>query len=106
MFFVSALANGCFGKSPEFLNFSAGDFDYVLTPLLYCDRSGNRVGYGKGFYDGFFETVNSKTLKIGLNFFGPNEIIDDIWKNDIPLDYLITPTEVLSFLGIASKSTK
>ena len=50
------------------------DFDYVLTPLLYCDRSGNRVGYGKGFYDGFFETVNSKTLKIGLNFSDPMKL--------------------------------
>ena len=36
------------------------DFDYVLTPLLYCDQQGNRVGYGKGYYDGFFETVNAE----------------------------------------------
>ena len=82
------------------------DFDYVLTPLLYCDQQGNRVGYGKGYYDGFFETVNAETLKIGLSFFGPDEEIDDLRENDIPLDYLVTPTEVLSFLGAASKSTK
>jgi 5-formyltetrahydrofolate cyclo-ligase len=31
------------------------DFDFVITPLLYCDRQGNRVGYGKGFYDGFLK---------------------------------------------------
>ena len=82
------------------------DFDYVLTPLLYCDQLGNRVGYGKGYYDGFFETVNAETLKIGLSFFGPDEEIDDLRENDIPLDYLVTPAEVLSFLGAASKSTK
>ncbi|MGZ5188250.1 MAG: 5-formyltetrahydrofolate cyclo-ligase, partial [Kaistella sp.] len=82
------------------------DFDFVITPLLYCDRKGNRVGYGKGYYDGFFESVNSRALKIGLNFFGPDEVIDDVWENDIPLDYLITPVEVLSFFGTASKSTK
>ena len=82
------------------------DFDYVLTPLLYCDQQGNRVGYGKGYYDGFFETVNADTLKIGLSFFGPDEEIDDLRENDIPLDYLVTPAEVLSFLGAASKSTK
>lgn len=82
------------------------DFDYVLTPLLYCDQQGNRVGYGKGYYDGFFETVNAETLKIGLSFFGPDEEIDDLRENDIPLDYLVTPTELLSFLGAASKSTK
>lgn len=82
------------------------DFDYVLTPLLYCDQQGNRVGYGKGYYDGFFETVNAETLKIGLSFYGPDEQIDDLRENDIPLDYLVTPAEVLSFLGAASKSTK
>ena len=82
------------------------DFDYVLTPLLYCDQLGNRVGYGKGYYDGFFETVNAETLKIGLSFFGADEEIDDLRENDIPLDYLVTPAEVLSFLGAASKSTK
>ncbi|MGZ5210462.1 MAG: 5-formyltetrahydrofolate cyclo-ligase [Kaistella sp.] len=82
------------------------DFDFVITPLLYCDRKGNRVGYGKGYYDAFFESVNSRSVKIGLNFFGPDEVIDDVWENDIPLDYLITPVEVLSFFGTASKSTK
>ncbi|MGZ5197266.1 MAG: 5-formyltetrahydrofolate cyclo-ligase, partial [Kaistella sp.] len=71
-----------------------------------CDRKGNRVGYGKGYYDGFFESVNPRAVKIGLNFFGPDEVIDDVWENDIPLDYLITPVEVLSFFGTASKSTK
>ncbi|WP_332020468.1 5-formyltetrahydrofolate cyclo-ligase, partial [Kaistella sp.] len=75
-------------------------------PLLYCDQQGNRVGYGKGYYDGFFETVNVETLKIGISFFGPDEEIDDLRENDIPLDYLVTPAEVLSFLGAASKSTK
>ncbi|MGZ5262691.1 MAG: 5-formyltetrahydrofolate cyclo-ligase [Kaistella sp.] len=82
------------------------DFDFVITPMLYCDRKGNRVGYGKGYYDGFFESVNPRAVKIGLNFFGPDEVIDDVWENDIPLDYLITPVEVLSFFGTASKSTK
>ena len=82
------------------------NFDFVITPLLYCDQQGDRVGYGKGYYDGFFETVNVKTLKIGLSFFSPEEEINDLRENDVPLDYLITPAEVLSFLGTGSKSTK
>lgn len=73
------------------------DFDFVITPLLYCDHKGNRVGYGKGFYDELFKNIEQNSLKIGVNFFPPNETIEDIWENDIPLDYLITPTEVLSF---------
>ncbi|MFP3591618.1 5-formyltetrahydrofolate cyclo-ligase [Chryseobacterium sp. SIMBA_038] len=75
------------------------DFNYVITPLLYCDKKGNRVGYGKGFYDSFFENLSSETKKIGVNYFNPDEFIDDVWENDIPLDYLVTPTDVLSFFN-------
>lgn len=73
-------------------------FHYVITPLLYCDGRGNRVGYGKGFYDGLFQSISQEVKKIGVNYFDPDECIDDVWENDIPLDYLVTPTEVLSFL--------
>ena len=75
------------------------DFDFIITPLLYCDGKGNRVGYGKGFYDGFFENVSVDTKKIGVNYFNPDENIDDARENDIPLDYLVTPDDVLSFSG-------
>ena len=75
------------------------DFDFVIAPLLYCDKKGNRVGYGKGFYDGFFETISPNTKKIGVNYFNPDVDIDDLWEKDIPLDYLVTPTDVLSFSG-------
>ena len=80
-------------------------FDFVLTPLLYCDSKGNRVGYGKGFYDQLFSQLSSKTKKIGVNFFNPDENIDDLWENDIPLDYLVTPEDILSF-KTGAKSTK
>ncbi|WP_265427558.1 5-formyltetrahydrofolate cyclo-ligase [Chryseobacterium sp. YIM B08800] len=73
------------------------DFDFVITPLLYCDFKGNRVGYGKGFYDQFFENISKDSKKIGVNYFNSDDMIDDVWENDIPLDYLVTPTEVLSF---------
>lgn len=75
------------------------DFDFVITPLLYCDALGNRVGYGKGFYDGFFENVSVHTQKIGFGFFLPTEKIDNVRAEDFALDYLVTPDEILSFLG-------
>lgn len=73
------------------------DFDFVITPLLYCDFKGNRVGYGKGFYDQFFENISKNSKKIGVNYFNPDDIIDDVRENDIPLDYLVTATDMLSF---------
>lgn len=74
-------------------------FHYVITPLLYCDEKGNRVGYGKGFYDAFFTAISPESKKIGVNYFGPDESINDVWENDIPLDYLVTPDDVLSFFA-------
>lgn len=80
-------------------------FDYVITPLLYCDTTGNRIGYGKGFYDQFFAGINHDAKKIGVNYFSPTDSIDDVSLQDVKLDYLVTTTEVLSF-GCTSISTK
>lgn len=73
------------------------NFDYIITPLLVCDKKGNRIGYGKGFYDRFFSEINDTNIKVGISFFPPKEQIDDVSKEDIPLDYLVTPEEVFSF---------
>ncbi len=89
------------GISEPVSNEDSGEhyFHYVITPLLYCDGKGNRVGYGKGFYDALFQSISPETKKIGVNYFDPDDSIDDAWENDIPLDYLVTPTEVLSFVS-------
>ena len=78
-------------------------YDIVITPLLYCDNQGDRVGYGKGFYDMFFSKIDHSILKVGVSFFPPEALISDVSEQDVPLDYLVTPTEVLSFI---SKSIK
>lgn len=82
------------------------DFDLIITPLLYCDSFGNRVGFGKGYYDGFFDRISNTSVKIGVNFFEPSLTVDNISEKDVPLDYLITPTAVLSFGNSKSKSAK
>jgi len=71
--------------------------EVVFVPLLSFDKKGNRVGYGKGFYDRFLAKCNSKTIKIGLSFFEAEELINNVSKNDITLDYCITPKEIYSF---------
>ena len=70
-------------------------FDVVFIPLLAYDKLGNRVGYGKGFYDRFLKTTNC--IKIGLSFFEPTDEIEDVLESDIPLDYCITPQNVHQF---------
>jgi 5-formyltetrahydrofolate cyclo-ligase len=71
--------------------------DVVFVPLLAFDKKGNRVGYGKGFYDIFLSECKPKTIKIGVSFFEPEETIQDVFENDIALDYCITPETIYTF---------
>ncbi|MFN3021337.1 5-formyltetrahydrofolate cyclo-ligase [Chryseobacterium sp. TY3] len=72
------------------------EFDFCLTPLLYCDAKGNRVGYGKGFYDRFF-SENIVNTKVGLSFYRPDSLISDVFSSDIRLDFLIIPNQIFVF---------
>ena len=69
----------------------------VFIPLLSFDQNGNRVGYGKGFYDRMLKKCSADTIKIGLSFFEASELISDISDDDITLDYCVTPEKVYQF---------
>jgi 5-formyltetrahydrofolate cyclo-ligase len=71
--------------------------DVVFIPLLAFDKSGNRVGYGKGFYDVFLSECKKEVVKIGLSFFEPEATIDDVYENDIPMNFCITPEKIYAF---------
>ena len=71
--------------------------DVVFIPLLAYDKIGNRIGYGKGFYDRFLADCKPDVIKVGLSFFPPEDSISDVREGDIPLDYCITPTEIYTF---------
>lgn len=71
--------------------------EVVFIPLLAFDLKGNRVGYGKGFYDTFLEKCNGNVLKIGLSFFEAEREIEDADEHDVPLDYCVTPEKIYKF---------
>ncbi len=71
--------------------------DVVFVPLLAYDKQGNRVGYGKGFYDNFLSKCKPETIKIGLSLFPPEEKIKDVSENDVKLDFCVTPEGVICF---------
>jgi len=73
------------------------NFDIVLIPLLAFDLKGNRVGYGKGFYDRFLVNCRPDCLKIGISLFDPVERIEDVESHDIPLDIAICPAKLYDF---------
>ena len=73
-----------------------GKIDVVILPLLAYDLEGNRIGYGKGFYDNFISNLELEPLKIGISYFSPEERLE-CNNHDINLDYCITPNQIFSF---------
>lgn len=73
------------------------EIDLVFVPLLAFDQNGNRVGYGKGYYDRFISSCRKDVIKIGLSFFPPVESINDVSFFDKKLDFCITPDCVYAF---------
>ncbi len=71
--------------------------DVVFIPLLAFDHQGNRVGYGKGYYDIFLKECKPNVLKVGLSLFEAVEQIEDITSEDVSLDYCITPDKIYTF---------
>jgi len=71
--------------------------EVVFVPLLAFDVFGNRIGYGKGFYDKFLAECKPETIKIGLSFFGAVNQIDDVFESDVKLDYCVTPELTYKF---------
>lgn len=71
----------------------------VLVPLLACDRQGQRVGYGGGFYDRFLAGCRPDTLFIGLNILDeePVAALADMLPTDVPLHACVTPGGVWNF---------
>lgn len=71
--------------------------DVVFIPLLSFDYKGNRVGYGKGYYDRFLLNCKEECLKIGLSFFEEEQCDFDVEDTDISLDFCVTPKQVYQY---------
>ncbi len=72
----------------------ANDVGAILVPCVGCDRRGNRIGYGGGFYDRLLAQTEWRSIPtIGITFdFGvvkPFEVEE--W--DQPLNYICTETD-------------
>lgn len=73
------------------------DIDAVFLPLLIFDEQGNRIGYGKGFYDRFLTECRPATRKIGISLFEAVKVITDVSAHDVAMDLCVTPTRIWSF---------
>lgn len=71
--------------------------DLVLVPLLAYDKTGHRLGYGKGFYDRFLKQCNPTCVKVGLSLFQAEEKLEGTTELDVRLDKCVSPEGIISF---------
>lgn len=64
------------------------DMELFIVPGVAFDADGNRLGFGKGFYDRFLE--GARGFKIGIAF--DFQIVENVAcdSHDIPMDKVIT----------------
>lgn len=80
--------NSSFGVSEPIGNIYQGIIDLIIVPGVAFDSKGNRLGYGKGYYDKYLN--NKDIYKIGVCF--NEQVIDNlpIDKHDIKMNLIIT----------------
>lgn len=69
----------------------------IIVPALCFDKNGNRLGYGKGYYDRFFQ--KHSLISFGLCY---NSLILDYIpadEFDRGVDYIITEKQIINCIG-------
>jgi len=71
--------------------------DSFMVPLIGFDLSGQRIGFGKGYYDRYFARLTKPVKRIGISYFEPLAKLEDTHQFDVPLSHCITPWNIYEF---------
>jgi 5-formyltetrahydrofolate cyclo-ligase len=71
------------------------EIDVVVAPGLAFDRAGRRLGYGRGYYDGWLRRVGEDAFLIGVCFSA--QVVDRVpaTSSDERMDVVVTDREVI-----------
>lgn len=75
---------------------AAEELDLVVVPGVAFDRTGGRLGHGKGFYDRCLQATREDTVRVGLAF--DCQIVSrvPVESHDIVMDWVVTENEVIA----------
>jgi len=73
---------------------SLSDIDLIITPGAAFDESGNRLGYGAGFYDRILPSFPGMTIALAFEVQIVPQVPTD--KHDIPVMRIVTEKRVIT----------
>ena len=95
LFSLSELVGGAYGiLEPKMVRpVPVADLQVVIVPALAVDRTGNRLGFGAGFYDRFLHDVKLPMIVLAYNF----QVVQEVPKEntDIPVSFIVTEDEII-----------
>lgn len=96
-----ALEGGAFGLSEPSSDKADIDPRVILVPLLAVDASGNRLGYGAGYYDRTLaeRRAQGPVVAVGIGFEAQRVAALPVDGYDQRLDWLVTEQSVTRFGG-------
>jgi 5-formyltetrahydrofolate cyclo-ligase len=62
--------------------------DLIVVPGIGFDKTGHRIGYGKGYYDNLLKNYKGKTIGVGYDFQIVDKIPSDKW--DVKVDRVVS----------------
>ena len=71
------------------------NIDIAIIPGIAFDKNGNRIGYGKGYFDRLLKGLSTKCIKIALAY--DFQILDNVpaEKHDQKVDFILTEKETI-----------
>ncbi|BBK21909.1 5-formyltetrahydrofolate cyclo-ligase [Amedibacterium intestinale] len=71
------------------------DFDVIIVPLVAFDIKGNRLGYGKGYYDRYLKHTHALRIGVGYECQKVDTLITE--SHDFPLDMIVSEQKIYDF---------
>lgn len=80
---------------------SLSESQLVVVPVVAWDDAGQRLGYGKGYFDRELRS-RGRAASAGLGFESQRRDQLPATSSDVPLDIIVTERRVLRFGGVSS----